>query len=149
MDIIPLIINKFTGIPLHILLFVVDGLTVLLGVIAYGLQSAVYGVISVVLCSFVIDKTILLGAKQVKQLQIISGYSDRILEEILEDLDRGCTIVESRGGYTKKKRDMLMVVVPINQYQKLIDVVHSIDKSAFVIVSDIRVQNPIVEGNYK
>ena len=30
-----------------------------------------------------------------------------------------------------------MVVVPINQYQKLIDTVHAIDKSAFVIVSDI------------
>jgi len=137
MDIIPLIINKYTGIPLHLLLFMVDGFTVLLGVIAYGLQAAIYGVISVVLCSFVIDKTILLGAKQVKQVQIISEDSEQILEEILQDLDRGCTIVESRGGYTKEKRDLLMVVVPMNQYRKLIDVVHSIDKSAFVIVSDI------------
>lgn len=137
MDIIPLIINKYTGIPLHILLLMVDGFTVLLGVIAYGLQASIYGIISVVLCSFVIDKTILLGAKQTKQLQIISQESDEIRMKILEDLDRGCTIVESRGGYTNEKRDMLMVVVPINQYQTLIDVVHSIDPSAFVIVSDI------------
>lgn len=137
MDIIPLIVNKYTGIPLHMLLLMVDGFTVLLGVIAYGLQASVYGVISVVLCSFVIDKTILLGAKQVKQVQIISQESEKILEKILEDMDRGCTIVESRGGYTNEKRDMLMVVVPINQYRTLIDVVHSIDKSAFVIISDI------------
>lgn len=137
MDIIPLIINKYTGIPLHILLLLVDCFTVLLGVIAYGLQASIYGVISVVLCSFVIDKTILMGAKQVKQVQIISQESERILAKILEDMDRGCTIVESRGGYTNQKRDMLMVVVPINQYQTLIDVVHSIDQSAFVIVSDI------------
>lgn len=115
----------------------VDCFTVLLGVIAYGLQASIYGVISVVLCSFVIDKTILLGAKQTKQLQIISQESDLIRTKILEDLDRGCTIVESRGGYTNEKRDMLMVVVPINQYQTLIDAVHSIDPSAFVIVSDI------------
>ena len=138
MDIIPLIVNKYTGVPLHLLLLTVDCFTVLLGVIAYGLQAAVYGVISVTLASFVIDKTILLGAKQTKQVQIISQKSDTILEKILADLDRGCTIVESRGGYTNEKRDMLMVVVPINQYQTLIDVVHSIDKSAFVIVSDIR-----------
>lgn len=137
MDIIPLIVNKYTGIPLHLLLLTVDGFTVLLGVLAYGLQAAVYGVISVVLCSFVIDKTILLGAKQVKQVQIISQRSEEILEQILKDLDRGCTILESRGGYTKEKRDLLMVAVPINQYRKLIDVVHSIDASAFVIVSDI------------
>ena len=35
MDIIPLIINKYTGLPLHILLLAVDCFTVLLGVIAY------------------------------------------------------------------------------------------------------------------
>ena len=137
MDIIPLIINKYTGIPLHILLMAVDCFTVLLGVIAYGLQAAIYGVISVAICSFIIDKTILLGAKQTKQVQIISQESDAILERILQDLDRGCTIVESRGGYTNQKRDMLMVVVPINQYQTLINVVHDVDESAFVIVSDI------------
>ena len=137
MDIIPLIINKYTGIPLHILLMMVDGFTVLLGVLAYGLQASIYGVISVVICSFVINKTILFGAKQVKQVQIISQESEAILGKILEDMDRGCTIVESRGGYTNQKRDMLMVVVPINQYQTLINVVHSIDASAFVIVSDI------------
>lgn len=137
MDIIPLIVNKYTGIPLHILLMMVDSVTVLLGVLAYGLQAAIYGAISVVLCSFIIDKTILLGAKKVKQVQIISQQSDCILDKVLADLDRGCTIVESRGGYTNEHRDMLMVVVPINQYQKLIDAVHAIDKSAFVIVSDI------------
>ena len=137
MDIIPLIINKYTGIPLHILLLMVDGFTVLLGLIAYGLQASIYGVISVMICSFVINKTILLGAKQTKQVQIISQQSDEILEKILEDLDRGCTIVESRGGYTNEKRDMLMVVVPINEYQKLINTVHAMDASAFVSVSDI------------
>ena len=138
MDIIPLIINKYTGIPLHILLLAVDCFTVLLGVIAYGLQAAVYGVISVTICSFIIDKTILLGAKQTKQVQIISHQSDEILEKILEELDRGCTIVESRGGYTNQRRDMLMVVVPIDEYQKLINTVHAMDSSAFVIVSDIK-----------
>lgn len=137
MDIIPLIVNKYTGIPLHILLLTVDGFTVLLGLIAYGLQASIYGVISVVISSYVINKTILLGAKQTKQVQIISQMSHDILEKILEDLDRGCTIVESRGGYTNEKCDMLMVVVPINEYQKLINTVHAMDPSAFVIVSDI------------
>ena len=137
MDIIPLIVNKYTGMPLHLLLFMVDGFTVLLGVLAYGLQASIYGVISVVLCSFTINKTILFGAKETKQVQIISQKSEEILTKILEDLDRGCTIVESRGGYTNEKRDMLMVVVPIHQYQPLINLVHDMDASAFVIVSDI------------
>lgn len=138
MDIIPLIVNKYTGLPLHILLLMVDCFTVLLGVMAYGLQAAIYGVISVAISSFIIDKTILLGAKQTKQVQIISQKSDEILDKVLEELDRGCTIMESRGGYTNQKRDMLMVVVPIDEYQKLINTVHKMDPSAFVIVSDIK-----------
>lgn len=138
MDIIPLIVNKYTGLPLHILLMAVDCFTVLLGVIAYGLQAAVYGVISVAICSFIIDKTILFGAKQTKQVQIISQQSDDILDKILAELDRGCTIIESRGGFTNQKRDMLMVAVPIDEYQKLINTVHKMDPSAFVIVSDIK-----------
>lgn len=137
MDIIPLVLHKYTHLPLHILLLAVDGLTVLLGVIAYGLQASIYGVISVVICSFVIDKTILLGTKQTKQVQIISGESAQIRKKILEDLDRGCTIIESRGGYTDISRDMLMVAVPIDQYPTLIDTIHEIDGSAFIIVSDI------------
>jgi uncharacterized membrane-anchored protein YitT (DUF2179 family) len=95
-------------------------------------------VISVAISSFIIDKTILLGAKQTKQVQIISQKSDEILDKVLEELDRGCTIMESRGGYTNQKRDMLMVVVPIDEYQKLINTVHKMDPSAFVIVSDIK-----------
>lgn len=138
MDIIPLIVNKYTGLPLHILLLMVDCFTVLLGVMAYGLQAAIYGVISVAISSFIIDKTILLGAKQTKQVQIISQKSDEILDKVLEELDRGCTIMESRGGYTNQRRDMLMVVVPIDEYQKLINTVHKMDPSAFVIVSDIK-----------
>lgn len=137
MDIIPLVLHKYTHLPLHILLLAVDGMTVLLGVIAYGLQASIYGVISVVICSFVIDKTILLGTKQTKQVQIISGESAQIRKKILEDLDRGCTIIESRGGYTDISCDMLMVAVPIDQYQTLIDAIHAIDLSAFIIVSDI------------
>ncbi|MBQ5673547.1 MAG: YitT family protein [Lachnospiraceae bacterium] len=138
MDIIPLIVNKYTGLPLHILLLMVDCFTVLLGFMAYGLQAAIYGVISVAISSFIIDKTILLGAKQTKQVQIISQKSDEILDKVLEELDRGCTIMESRGGYTNQRRDMLMVVVPIDEYQKLINTVHKMDPSAFVIVSDIK-----------
>lgn len=136
MDIIPLLINKYTHIPLHILVLAVDGATVLFGVIAYGLQASIYGVISVVICSFMIDKTILLGTKQVKQVKVISRESAKILARILEEMDRGCTIIESRGGYTHEKVEMLMVAVTIDQYQTLIDMIHEIDSSAFVIVSD-------------
>ena len=137
MDILPLIINKYTHIPLAVLVMAVDGATVLLGTIAYGLGASIYGVLSVWICTYIINKTMLLGTQQVKQVHVISRHSDAIIGKITSVLDRGCTIVDARGGYTKEKRDMLMTVVTIKQYPALIEVIHSIDASAFVIVSDI------------
>jgi len=137
MDIIPLIINKYTNINLSVLVMAVDGATVLLGVIAYGLEASIYGIISVWVCTYVINKTMLMGTQTVKQVNIISEKSDEIISKITSTLDRGCTIIDARGGYTKIKRDMLMVVVTLKQYPVLIEIIHSIDKSAFVIVTDI------------
>ena len=137
MDILPLIINKYTHLPLSALVMAVDGATVLLGTIAYGLSAAVYGVISVWVCTLVINKTMLMGTQKLKQVHVISPHSGAIIDEITSVLDRGCTIIDAKGGYTKEKRNMLMTVVTIKQYPALIEVIHSIDASAFVIVSDI------------
>ncbi|MEG0592175.1 MAG: YitT family protein [Coprobacillus sp.] len=137
MDIIPLIIHKYIKIPLSTLVLIVDGLTVFLGIITYGIEASVYGVISVLVCTYVINKTMLMGTEQLKQVHIISNQRDQIMEGIFTELDRGCTVIEARGGYTNNKKDMLMVVITIKQYPSLINIVHNYDQSAFIIVSDI------------
>lgn len=137
MDIIPLIINKYTNIPLHILLLIVDGITVLLGAIAYGFEASIYGVISVWICSYIINQAMLIGTQKLKQVYIISKNLDEINSAVTKELDRGSTIIKAEGGYTKEQFDMLMVVLTINQYPDLIELIHLIDPTAFVIVYDI------------
>ena len=58
MDIPPLVINKYTGIPLPRLVMCVDGLTVILGASTYGIEAAMIGLISVWICGQMIDKVI-------------------------------------------------------------------------------------------
>ena len=62
MDIPPLVLHKFTHIPLATLVLITDTLTVLLGVATYGFQAALVGIISVFLSSVAIDKMLTLGA---------------------------------------------------------------------------------------
>ena len=69
------------------------------------------------------------------------GYPERTLEEVrqfvLNDLERGVTLLSSRGGYTETSRPVVMCVIARTQYPQLEQGVLALDKSAFIIVSDV------------
>ena len=61
---------------------------------------------------------------------------DEILEMILLTIDRGATLLDATGGYTQKKKKIIMTVLMTEQYAQLEKNVKEIDKDAFLIVSD-------------
>lgn len=136
MDIPPLIINKFTGIPIPTLVMVIDGITVCLGVLAYGVEAALVGLISVFVSSYVINKVLTFGGHNAKNVMIISKKKDEIISAIYTELNRGATILQATGGYTGEKRPMLMVVISHKQYPVLSKAINKIDPEAFVVVTD-------------
>lgn len=89
MDIPPLVLHKFTHIPLATLVLITDTLTVLLGVATYGFQAALVGIISVFLSSVAIDKMLTLGAIKSKNCMIISQRYEEMLSYIHQELYRG------------------------------------------------------------
>ena len=136
MDIPPLILNKVTNIKVSTLVIIIDALTVMLGFLAFGLEEILIGFISVFATGYTIDKVLLFGGSISKSVQIISDNPDEIVSAIHNKLDRGTTLTEATGGFTGKKRIVILVVVSQNQYNELIDIVNSIDKEAFVITTD-------------
>jgi uncharacterized membrane-anchored protein YitT (DUF2179 family) len=72
MDVPPLVIHKYTNIEIHKLVLVVDALTVLLGLYAFGLEAVLIGFISVWACAFSLDKILVFGGQQAKAVYIIS-----------------------------------------------------------------------------
>lgn len=136
MDIPPLILHKLTNIPVATLLMIVDGCTVALGLFTYGISSVLIGLVSVYITSITIDKTLTLGSNSAKQVTIISESAMIISQRIQDDLLRGVTILEGRGGYKNEHKDVVMTVIYNNQYNHLIRIVHEVDPSAFVICND-------------
>lgn len=57
-------------------------------------------------------------------------------EVILHDLDRGLTKLRGEGGFTGEGRTVLMVVVGQTEIIRLKELVRSVDRQAFVIISD-------------
>lgn len=135
-DIPPLIIHKFTHIPLHTLVLLVDALTVGAGFIVFGIEKVLVGLISVYISAVVIDKTMLMGGQQSKAIYIISEHYEKIMEEIHSKLERGSTILTATGGYTKQERPVIYVVISQKQYPELNRLLAHLDPQAFVVVSD-------------
>lgn len=136
MDVPPLILGKYTKIKTHSWMIIVDGLTILLGITTFGLNAALIGLISAYSMSKMVDTVQTLSGVSTKQVFIITDRVDEVLHEILISIDRGATILEAMGGYTKEPRKLIMTVLSTNQYAQLEKLVKEIDMDAFLIVSD-------------
>jgi len=136
MDIPPLILGKYTKIKTHSWMIILDGLTVILGITTFGISAALVGMISVWSMAKMVDSIQTFGGVSTKQVFIITDQIDAVLEMILVSIDRGATLLNGEGGYTKKEPKIIMTVLHTDQYAKLEKEVKLIDPDAFLIVSD-------------
>ncbi|MBO5278313.1 MAG: YitT family protein [Lachnospiraceae bacterium] len=116
---------------------VLDAIIVLAGVWTFGLNHALYAIISIYLVSKISDG-ILEGLKFSKLAYIISEHYVEIAEKILEELDRGATALDATGMYSGTEKKVLFCVVSRKEIVQLRDIVRSVDSNAFMIVSDVR-----------
>lgn len=136
MDIPPLIVHKYTKIPISTLFLISDAFVVGLGLLSYDLPRVLIGFLSVYATSLAINKMMLLGGQKCKSVSIISPHTDEIIQLISDRLHRGCTVTKAVGGYTNEEKEMILVIISDNQYHQLIDLMNEIDKNAFIIVTD-------------
>ena len=137
MDVPPLILHKLTGIKISTLVMIVDGLTVLLGIIAYDINAALIGLVSVFASGFAIARVLEAGrGVAAKKVQIISDSWQAIADSIKFRLKRGLTVIDVTGGYSGEPKKMILVVVYERQYNELLEIIRENDEKAFVITTD-------------
>jgi uncharacterized membrane-anchored protein YitT (DUF2179 family) len=136
MDVPPMIIHKYTHIEIYKLILIVDALTVLFGMIAYGVEAVLIWLISVWATSFAVDKVILFGSLESLSIMIISDKSKEINDFIQKEVDRGSTILPGQGGYTKENKDVIMTVISKGEYPEMMKEINKIDPHAFIVVTD-------------
>ena len=132
-----LIHEKKKHISVPSILFIVDACVVILGAFVFGINKALYAIISIYITSKVSDG-LLEGLKFAKVAYIISDNYIEIAQEIFNVLDRGVTGINVTGMYSNSDKKMLFCVVSKKEMVKVIDIVNQKDEKAFVIVSDVR-----------
>ena len=99
------------------------------------MEKAVYAIISLLVSSYIVDR-VTIGISDNKVFYIITERPLEVKEYVNDKLNYDITLVNARGGYTNKRKKMLMCVVPTIEYVKLKEIVKEIDDKAFFLIVD-------------
>ncbi len=134
-DILQEIISKYFKISIGKAKIIIDGLIVIFGGFAFGFEMVLYSIVCIVIFGLVMDR-VMLGISSTKALYIITDKEDEVKDFLMNKASHGLTILEAKGGYTEKKQNIIMCLVPSRQYFSVKEELEIIDKKAFIIVTD-------------
>ena len=134
-DILGMVVSKYLKRPLGKTLLVINTIIIIIGGFVFGYTNVIYAVIINYISTLLTDK-ILLGISDSKMFLIDSVKEDEIKEFIMDVMESGVTVLKSKGGFTKDKKDMLMCIVSTSYYFALKEAIKKIDPDAFIVVSD-------------
>ncbi len=137
MDIIGKLINdKYPHFSIGRIILLGDAVVIILSAVCYkNFSNALYSAVTVFISSVVVDK-ILSGADRGKLIYIVTDKAKEISKKIIEDVERGVTVIKATGAYSGEERQMLMCAVRAHQVVTVNSIVKAFDEKAFIIICD-------------
>ncbi len=125
--------NPHISIGRSILIF--DAAIVALGGIVYrNFESMLYAAVVIFVSAQVLDY-IIYGVSRGAMIMIITEKSDEIRRMIINDFNRGVTVLKGQGGFSREEKNILLCACYDNQTQKFIKKIKLADENAFFIVT--------------
>ncbi|MDF2630421.1 MAG: hypothetical protein K0R39_4252 [Symbiobacteriaceae bacterium] len=135
-DILAIVGHQKLGLSVGTLVMGVDAFVLVAAGFAFSPEAAMWSAITLLISSRMVD-LVQEGFYAAKGLTIITAEPKRISQQIMDQVERGCTILPAVGAYTGQARSMLYVVLQRGELSTVKRIVHSIDKRAFMVVSDV------------
>lgn len=134
-SIVAKIINKYFHLPIGQGLLLADCTVTLLAIYSFGVEKGLFGLLSAILIGILVDKFIA-GINPVKQVFIITNKEKLVVDFINNDIDRGCTILNGKGGYTQENMTVIYTVLSSKQFITLKQFIKHNNPEAFLTVSE-------------
>lgn len=142
-DIVALMINKFYNISTGTVIIILDIIIIACSLFipseaTWGSRFAnvIYGYIASGVFSYALD-LFMTGQRQSVQILVFSDHYDRIAEKIALESNRGVSVFDAQGWYRKQNRKVLLVVVRKTEMNRILSMIKSEDKSAFISVGSV------------
>lgn len=135
-DIIAMILNKYTKLPLGQLIIYIDSVIVLISLVAFkDWKIPLYSWLVIYIIGKVVD-LILEGMSYNKSVFIISDKYEEIKMKIIEDLDRSGTFINGEGLYSQETKKIIYTTISRRELEILKEYIYQIDRKAFITVTD-------------
>ena len=136
MDIPPLVLKKFFGIPVPMTLWIFDFTIMSAQMMFHEAEDLLYGVLLLITISITLNKVLTLGTRKT-QVMIISNEHQAVRQAILSRVDRGVTILHGEGGYGGDQKEVILTIVSNSELPKIQRVAREIDPSCFMVVNEV------------
>lgn len=137
-ELLAVILNKkMPHITISNFILILDGIVVLIAGIAFkNFEIMLYCIIFIFVCTKVID-IIQEGMGYSKAFYIFTDKPEEMKDAIFNNLERGITFLQGRGGYSGNEKEVIFCVVSRMEITALKNIAVSIDNNSFMILADV------------
>ena len=136
-DIIALIVNKYKDVTLGRMIMYCDIIIISsCYFIFYDWKRVVFGFVTLFIMSYVID-WVINSTRQSVQFLIFSRKHEEIAEGIAKRVNRGVTLLDGKGWYSKNDIKVVVVLAKKSQSLDIFRTVKDIDQNAFISQSNV------------
>lgn len=136
-DIVGAVITKYRHVSMGRVLLLVDMLIVGSSYLLFhSLEKIAIGLIVMTVMYYAVDMAIS-GMRQSVQFFIFTKKYEEVANHINSEINRGCTIIDGMGWYSKKSQKIIIVLARKTESTSIFRLVKSIDQDAFITQSNV------------
>ena len=135
-DVLALVFNKVTHVPVATLLYVIDFAVLVLQVSFSDRNQVLYGILFLILQTLTLNKIIVSGKTQI-QLLIMSGHTEAIREQLLHQEDVGVTLFRTESGFTQTESNAILCITSRRKLHSVLDMINETDPDAFITIHEV------------
>ena len=131
-------INKYKNVSFGRGVMFIDVVIISSSLIVFqDFTKVVHGLIVMGVMVYTID-LVVNGFRQSVQFLIVSSKYDRIADAINSKLNRGCTVLDGTGWYSKAPAKVILLLARQSESAEIFRLIKSIDEKAFISQSVVR-----------
>ncbi|CCV65644.1 MAG: YitT family protein [Paracholeplasma sp.] len=137
-DVLQTILHKKFHYPYNVVFYATDGAVILLGLLYFqNAENFIYGLAAIFITSYVISNVSIKG-RAGQTMFIITKNPELIRDTIYEHIDRGVTIIDAQGGYSKEAKKMLVCTMSQRELNMMRELIEIVDQDAFTFMTQTK-----------
>ena len=136
-DIVAQAFNLKKGVSIGVFSMMVNiCLAIIGGIIDKDPTTTLYTFIFIIISNIVVDK--IHTAYNYLRIDVITTKKEAVSEALLNEIKRGCTIMDVQGAYTKIDKFDVFMVISSYELDHAKDIINQVDPEAFIMVLPVK-----------